>query len=113
MIDESSARSQQKKICAAHLHRPIGGNTDLLFLLFSSTRQKLLKNSGGFKLARRSWSDLRRDESTVPLKNKFAALVYLMSVAMLPRAVVYRMVEWLFVHPPKPFELFLKKSFGR
>ena len=118
MIDESSARSRQKKICADYFHRPIGGNTDLLYLIFKSTGQKLFGdyNSSGaksLKMAKRFLSDLKRDASSVPSRNKLAAAVYLMSVALLPRPVVYKLVERLFVRPPKSFELILKKSFGR
>lgn len=113
MLDESSARSRQKKICANYLRQPIGGNTDLLYLIFKATKEKLLKTSAGsFGLARKFWSDLRQDASLVPTRNKLAAGFYLMSVALLPRRIVRRLVNLIFVRPPKPFAAILKKSFG-
>lgn len=120
MMNEAAVRKISKKICAAHWSRPIGGNSDLLYLIFKSTRQKLAKNAektvekkNRFGLAKQFLAELRVDHSRVPFRNRFGAMIYLMTIALLPKRLVYSLIEFVFVHPPKPVGAMLKKSFGR
>ncbi len=120
MMNEAAVRKISKKICAAHWSRPIGGNTDLLYLIFKSTRQKLARNAQGkpskksrFGMARQFLAELRVDSSRVPFRNRFGALIYLLTIALLPKPLVYSLIEFVFVRPPKPLGVMLKKSFGR
>ena len=112
--DESSARRRQKKICAAYLRRPIGGNTDLLYLIWDSTTRKLsATGKNNFRLAKDFLSRLRADRSLVPLRNKIGAFFYLTMIAFLPASLVRSLVRIVFVRPPEFFGTILKKSFGR
>ncbi len=120
MFSEAVVRVKSKRICAAHLRRPIGGNSDLLYLIFKSTRQKLSRKTGdrtsrksGFGMAKQFLSELRVDRSRVPLRNKFGAMVYLTTIALLPRPLVYSLIEFFFARPPRSIGVMLKKSFGR
>ena len=120
MMNEAAVRKISKKICAAHWSRPIGGNSDLLYLIFKSTRQRLgksdvnrIEKKSRFKMAKQFLAELRGDHSRVPFRNKFGAMIYLMTIALLPKKLVYSLIEFVFVRPPKPLGMMLKKSFGR
>ena len=114
MTKEARVRLISKKLCAVHLRRPIGGNTDLLHLIFDSTARKLSAGkTNRFRLMKQFLYEFRADRSRVPLRNKIGAFVYLTTIAMLPVAATRSLVKIAFVRPPKYLGTMLKKSFGQ
>ena len=96
---------------------PIGGNANLLHLIFKAANRKLSKrppaeagDRSNFRLAVESLREYRENDIFSSRKRRLAAMLYLSTLAFLPRKMVCPLVVMTFIQSPKPLDFLLKKS---
>lgn len=94
----------------------IGGNANLLHLIFKSANRKLTKNAAGGKNSSNLQSaietlrEFRANAQSFSQKRKIAAMLYLSTLQFLPKRMICPLVEMTFIRSPKPLDFLLRKS---
>ncbi len=95
----------------------IGGNANLLHLIFRAANRKLSKRSAAgvkkrsnLRLAIESLREYRQNDVFSSRKRRLAAMLYLSTLAFLPRQMVSPLVVMTFIQSPKSLDFLLKKS---
>lgn len=96
---------------------PIGGNANLLHLIFKAANRKLskrpsaeIKKRSNFRLAIESLREYRQNDVFSSRKRRIAAMLYLSTLAFLPRKMVCPLVVMTFIQSPKSLDFLLKNS---
>ena len=94
----------------------IGGNANLLHLIFKSANRKLAtgatdeKTLGNFASTLETLREFRANAASFSRKRKIAAMLYLSTLQFLPRGMICPLVEMTFIRAPKPLAFLLRKS---
>ena len=116
MIYEAWARKKSKSLCENFLNKPVGGNSELRYVFFSSARQKLSKDGARklsrFEMLKKFWKELRQ-AGNAPANKKIPVMLYLAAIALLPKKMVSSLVRLTFVNSPKSLDFLVKKAFSR
>ncbi len=99
------------------MNLPIGGNSALLHLIFKSANRRLSKTAddpkkmlGNLTLAAESLREFRQNGASFSRKRQAAAMLYLSTLAFLPKKMVSPLVSMTFIRSPKSLDFLLKKS---